>query len=112
MRTVETMMGMYSRKNTPYMTTDALAIIASLLTYVVDVVPEKKRVAQHHEKVVEAMNQRDAPDVTRFQEQGGQKRAQDAGLQGFERRLGHVQTGDHLAVHDGRRHMDEAEEQR
>ena len=31
------------------------------------------------------MNQRDAPDVTRFQEQGGQKRAQDAGLQGFER---------------------------
>ena len=41
MRTVETMMGMYSRKNTPYMTTDALAIIASLLTYVVDVVPEK-----------------------------------------------------------------------
>ena len=97
MRTVETMMGMYSRKNTPYMTTDALAIIASLLTYVVD---------------VEAMNQRDAPDVTRFQEQGGQKRAQDAGLQGFERRLGHVQTGDHLAVHDGRRHMDEAEDQR
>lgn len=39
-------MGMYSRKGTVH--DDGRCIIASLLTYVVDVVPEARR--QHHDR--------------------------------------------------------------